>query len=95
VPSPFIQHPPRYFTQPELKAFFDVLEGIRDRTLFALIYHYGLRVGEVAILRRRDIDLDRARILIRRSSRRCRGVRRRPALPRGCHEVTGRLPGRP
>ena len=39
---------------------------MRDRAVFALIYHHGLRVGEVALLTRSDLDLDRRRILVRR-----------------------------
>lgn len=45
---------------------FAVLHSTRDRALFALIYLYGLRVGEVALLRRGDVDLERGRIVIRR-----------------------------
>lgn len=37
-----------------MRAFFAAVTGLRDRTLFGLIYHYGLRVGEVSFLRRRD-----------------------------------------
>jgi integrase len=43
-----------------------VIESARDRALFALIYCYGLRVGEVALLQRGDIDLVRTRIIVRR-----------------------------
>jgi len=43
-----------------------VIEGSRDRALFALIYFYGLRVGEVALLTRGDVDLIRSRIVVRR-----------------------------
>lgn len=57
---------PRYLTQPETQAFFSAISSPRDRTLFALIYLHGLRVGEVALLTRADIDLGRGRILVRR-----------------------------
>jgi len=65
IPS-FHQRLPRYFTQPQLRAFFAQIGDSRDRSLFTLVYHYGLRVGEVALLQRGDVDLDRGRIVIRR-----------------------------
>ncbi len=61
-----IQRLPRYFTQSELRRFFDVIEDHRDYVLFALIYHHGLRVAEVGLLHRGDVDLERSRIVIRR-----------------------------
>lgn len=60
------QRLPRYLTQIELRAFFRAVRSLRDRALFALIYHYGLRVGEVALLRREDVDLERGRVVIKR-----------------------------
>ncbi len=60
------QYIPRYLTQPELRAFFDAITDPRDRALFAVIYHYGLRVSEVALLTRKDVDLERGRIVIKR-----------------------------
>lgn len=57
---------PRYFTQSQLADFFAVIDEPRDRTLFSLIYLYGLRVGEVALLQRQDVDLARGRIVIKR-----------------------------
>jgi integrase len=36
---------PKYLTQDELKRFFAVIESSRDKALFGVIYHYGLRVG--------------------------------------------------
>jgi integrase len=60
------QHVPRYLTQEQLSRFFAVIDDPRDRTLFALMYHHGLRVGEVLLFRRADVDLDRGRLLVRR-----------------------------
>jgi len=41
------------------------LRGATYRTIFALLYALGLRVGEVARLRRGDVDLDRQILIIR------------------------------
>jgi len=60
------QRLPRYLTQIEVQAFFRAIRSLRDRALFALVYHYGLRVGEVALLRRGDVDLARGRIVVKR-----------------------------
>jgi integrase/recombinase XerD len=60
------QRPPRYLTQEEIGRFFGVIHDLRDRALFALMYHHGLRVGEVLLLRRIDLDLERGRLLVRR-----------------------------
>lgn len=61
-----VQYIPRYMTQAEVSAFFKVVRSDRDRALFALVYLYGLRVSEVALLRWGDVDFDRSRIVIRR-----------------------------
>jgi len=68
LPQRFLlnQRLPRYLTQPELRAFFATIDSERDQALFALTYLYGLRVGEVALHERGDVDLERRRILIRR-----------------------------
>lgn len=57
---------PKYLTQDELHRFFNVITSPRDRAMFALIYHYGLRVDEAATLTVEDIDLKNHRIRIRR-----------------------------
>src|SRR5438067_1260998 len=40
--------------------------GIRDQLLVLMLYRHGLRVSEAIGLRRDDVDLDRARIWVRR-----------------------------
>lgn len=62
----FPQQLPKYLAQDEVRRFFRVIEDPRDRLLFLIIYLYGLRVGEVPLLQRGDIDLDRSRIVVRR-----------------------------
>lgn len=57
---------PKYLTQDELQRFFKVITSPRDRALFALTYHYGLRVDEAAMLTVDDLDLKNHRIRIRR-----------------------------
>ncbi len=52
---------PRYLSQEETRRFFAAVGPLRDRTLFALIYQYGLRVGEATLLRRGDVDREAAR----------------------------------
>ncbi len=48
---------PRYLTQEEVKRLFSVISSPRDRALFALIYHYGLRVEEATLLTLEDMNL--------------------------------------
>jgi integrase len=55
---------PRYFTQSQLAAFFATIDDTRDQALFSLAYFYGLRVGEVGLLRDEDVAFDRGRITI-------------------------------
>jgi integrase len=57
---------PKYLTQDELHRVFAVIPSPRDRALFALIYHYGLRVDEATMLTIEDVDLKNHRIRIRR-----------------------------
>jgi integrase len=57
---------PKYLTQDELKRFFVAIDSPRNRALFALIYHYGLRVDEATQLTIDDINLKEHRIRIRR-----------------------------
>jgi integrase/recombinase XerD len=57
---------PRYLTQEEVKRLFSVISSPRDRALFTLIYHYGLRVEEATLLTLESIDLKNLHIRIQR-----------------------------
>jgi integrase len=57
---------PKYLTQDQVSRFFASITNVRDQALFALIYLYGLRVGEVPLHQRADVDFARKRIVIRR-----------------------------
>src|SRR2546427_12932977 len=61
-----MQRLPKYLTQDEVRRLLTSITSVRDRALFALIYHYGLRVDEAAALTVEDIDLKNHRIRIRR-----------------------------
>jgi integrase len=63
---PFNSEPPKYLSQAEVRRFLAAISGPRDRLIFLLAYLYGLRVGELALLRHGDVDLDRSRIVVRR-----------------------------
>jgi integrase len=57
---------PKYLTQDELTRFFAAIKSPRDRALFGLIYHYGLRVGEAVMLTVDDVNFTNHRLTIRR-----------------------------
>jgi len=57
---------PRYLTQEEVTRLFSVITSLRDRALFALIYHYGLRVEEATLLILESVDLKNLHIRIQR-----------------------------
>jgi integrase len=44
-----------FLTQDEVRRLFAVITGMRDRALFPLAYHHGLRASEVSLLQRQDI----------------------------------------
>ena len=56
----------KYLSKEEIERFFLHIKSPRDKALFALIYLYGLRVSEVALLKLEDIDFKRKRIFIHR-----------------------------
>jgi integrase len=65
-----VRNLPPYLTVPEKNRFFKAIETARDRAIFRLLYHHGLRASEIGKLQLSDyrpgssMDLDR--ILIHR-----------------------------
>jgi integrase len=57
---------PKYLSQDELKCFFAPIDSPRDKALFGVIYHYGLRVGEALMLTVDDVNSKNHRITARR-----------------------------
>ena len=55
-----------FLTQDEVKRLFAGIKGKRDRALFSLAYHHGLRASEVGLLQTTDLDLKQGRISIHR-----------------------------
>jgi type 1 fimbriae regulatory protein FimB len=55
-----------FLTQDEVRRLFAVITGKRDRALFQLAYHHGLRASEVSLLQREDIHAQQGRIYIPR-----------------------------
>ena len=55
-----------YLTQDELRRLFAVIKDKRDKALFYLAYHHGLRASEVSLLQRADINDKQGRIYIHR-----------------------------
>ncbi|SRR5712691_6802943 len=53
-------------TQDEVRRLFGVITGKRDRALFQLAYHHGLRASEVSLLQRDDVHAKQGRIYIPR-----------------------------
>ena len=55
-----------FLTQEEVRRLFAVIPGKRDRALFQLAYHHGLRASEVSLLQRDDVHAKQGRIYIPR-----------------------------
>jgi integrase len=53
-----------FLTQDGVRRLFAVISGKRDRALFQLAYHHGLRASEVSLLQRQDIHDRQGRIYI-------------------------------
>src|SRR5919197_164162 len=55
-----------FLTQEEVRRLFAAITGKRDRALFQLAYHHGLRTSEVSLLQRDDVHAKQGRIYIPR-----------------------------
>src|ERR1700730_3477549 len=55
-----------FLTQDEVRRLFAVITGKRDRALFQLAYHHGLRASAVSLLQRADVHEQQGRIYIPR-----------------------------
>jgi type 1 fimbriae regulatory protein FimB len=55
-----------FLTQDEVRRLFAVITGTRDRALFQLACHHGLRASEVSLLQRDDVHAKQGRIYIPR-----------------------------
>jgi integrase/recombinase XerD len=60
------QKQPGYLQPEEVERFFRAIESPRDRALFRLMYHAGLRASEVGLLQLRDYNPRTERIFIHR-----------------------------
>ena len=56
----------KYLTTEEIKRFFSAIKSTRDRVIFAFLYHYGLRVGEVRAIKVTDLHAQLIEIKIPR-----------------------------
>src|SRR5256885_11441021 len=58
-----------FLSEEEIERLFSVISSIRDRAIFRLAYHAGLRASEIGMLQLRDYDPKTAKILDRKSTR--------------------------
>ena len=57
---------PDIMSKTELVRFFNVIDNLRDKSMFETIYGAGLRVSEITKLREQDIDSEQMRIFVSR-----------------------------
>jgi type 1 fimbriae regulatory protein FimB/type 1 fimbriae regulatory protein FimE len=58
--------PPQYLTTEEIDRFFRVITRARDRALFRVAYHRGLRASELGLLQLSDYRPNAGRLFVRR-----------------------------
>src|SRR2546422_9484149 len=56
----------KYLSEDELARLFSVIHSIRDRAIFRLAYHAGLRASEIGLLQLRDYDPKADKIFVHR-----------------------------
>ena len=83
----------KFLVQEQTARLFSVIVDPRDRALFAVIYHYGLRVTEATLLQLTDVDLEQRRIFITRVKRGRGGER--PLFDNTAQAIGTYLPVRP
>ena len=57
---------PDIMSKTEIICFFNVIDNLRDRTMFETIYGSGLRISEIVKLRVQDIDSKQMRIYVQK-----------------------------
>lgn len=57
---------PLYLQQEEIKRLFRLIDSVRDRAIFRLIYHAGLRASEIGLLQMRDYNPRTERLHVER-----------------------------
>ena len=55
-----------FLSEEEIERLFGVIASIRDRAIFRLAYHAGLRASEIGMLQLRDYDAKAAKIFVHR-----------------------------
>jgi integrase len=57
---------PAYLTEEELTKLFHVIKNPRDRAIFCVAYHRGLRASELGMIQLADYHRDSGRLMIKR-----------------------------
>ena len=57
---------PKYLTTEEIAALFSMIDDVRDRAIFRIAYHRGLRASEIGLLRLADYRSQSGRLFVRR-----------------------------
>jgi integrase len=86
-----------FLREEEIERLFSIIHSIRDRAIFRLAYHAGLRASEVGLLQLRDYDSKTDRIFIHRLKGSHSGhhhlMREEARALRAWLKIRGSLPG--
>src|SRR2546426_2664970 len=87
----------KFLTEDELARLFSVIPSVRDRAMFQIAYHAGLRASEIGMLQLRDYDPKAAKIFVHRLKGSNSGhhhlVREEARALRAWLKVRGSFPG--